>query len=55
MELAPGQGLEVEESDFAPGLLNESDEIFLPMPYLESGLCANWTNGGSNPVRSRGS
>lgn len=29
MELAPGQGLEVEESDFAPGLLNESDEIFL--------------------------
>ncbi len=29
MELAPGQGLEVEEGDFAPGLLNESDEIFL--------------------------
>ncbi len=29
MELAPEQGLEVEEGDFAPGLLIETDEIFL--------------------------
>ncbi len=29
IESAPAQGLEVEESDFAPGLLNESDEVFL--------------------------